>query len=65
LAFDRCDGGCERSPDGICGSCGSLMCREHAAPAAGRRACPDCGGVVHDLLTAPVELVIDARFRRN
>jgi hypothetical protein len=66
LAFDRCDeAGCERAPDGICGACGSLACRHHAAPADGKRSCAACGGRVYDLLTAPVDLVIDARFRRN
>jgi hypothetical protein len=66
LAFDACDAAdCTHSPDGICGACGSLMCREHAAPADGTRTCPACDGVVHDLLTAAVDLVIDARFRRG
>ena len=66
LAFERCeDAGCERSPDGICGACGALACRDHAVPAEGKRSCSACGGDVFDLLTAPVDLVIDARFRRN
>lgn len=69
LAFDRCEGAdsdCSGIPDGICAGCGTVRCSEHTAtPTSDVRACTDCGGRIHELLTAAVEVVLDARFRRR
>jgi hypothetical protein len=67
FAFETCESeACAQSPDGICMRCGTVRCAAHAAPARdGRRRCSDCGGVVDDLLTAPIEVVLDARLRER
>jgi hypothetical protein len=69
LAFDHCEipAGCDHAPDAICLKCGALSCREHGATAASgdQRRCAECGGKVADLLTAAIDVVLDARFRRG
>jgi hypothetical protein len=66
-AFEECESdACAQHPDGICMRCGAVRCAEHAAAAPdGRRRCSGCGGAVDDLLTAPIEVVLDARLRER
>lgn len=58
---------CDVAPDAICVKCGALSCREHGAAVAAddQRRCAECGGKVADLLTASIDIVLDARFRRK
>jgi len=70
LAFEHCEiaaAGCDASPDSICAKCGMLCCGDHGAAATSgkKRRCADCGGEVVDLLTASIDIVIDARLRRG
>jgi hypothetical protein len=70
LAFDRCEttsAGCDIAPDSICTKCGSLSCSEHGDAAADgkKRRCAECGGEVVDLLTASIDIVLDALLRRR
>ena len=69
LAFDQCESArkpCDIAPDSICAKCGTLSCREHGETLTkNKRCCTACGGEVVDLLTASIDVVIDARLRRG
>ena len=67
LAFDRCENpaGCDHAPDAICLKCGALSCSDHRATEGEHRRCAACGGTLAELLTGPIDLVLDARFRRG
>ncbi len=70
LAFEHCEttaAGCDIAPDSICAKCGTLSCNVHGDPSVDgkKRRCAECGGEVVDLLTASIDVVIDARMRRG